>query len=98
MWIAYVQGSEVALKDAEEIGSNLRELSQGKKKLLLIDARLLKNINRDARIYWASKEVTQTIKAAAILSSPVASMLGALYSRLSKPPFIIKYFSWLLNG
>ena len=79
--------------ELKEIGAILQEFSQGKKKPLLTDARLLKNINREARVYWESQEITQTIAATATLSSPIVRVLGSLYTSLNKPPFEIRYFS-----
>ena len=93
MRLIYSQGVNVTLKEAKEVGAILQEFSQGKKKPLLVDARLLKNINREARIYWESQEITQTINATATLSSPIVRVLGSLYTSLNKPPFEIKYFS-----
>ena len=93
MWLVYASGIEVTLKESKEVGSALNVLSAGSRKPLLVDARSLKNINREARVYWESEGVTRTIKATATLSSPMVKMLGSLYTRLNRPPFEIRYFS-----
>ena len=108
MRLVYALGIEVTLKESEEIGLALKELSAGGSKPLLVEARSLQNINRDARLFWESEDVTSTISATATLSSPIVRVLGSLYTKLNKPPFEIRYFlsesealEWLkgfLNG
>jgi hypothetical protein len=93
MRLVYDPGIEITLRESKEVGAALQELSQGRKKPLLVDARTLKNISREARVYWESEEITQTISATATLSSPIVKVLGSLYTSLNKPPFEIKYFS-----
>ena len=93
MHLVYSTGVEVTLKEAKEVGSVLHELSQGMKKPYFVDARLLRNINREARVYWQNEEVIQCIRATATLSTPIVKVLGTIYSNLNKPPFEIKYFS-----
>lgn len=93
MRLVYAPGADVTLKEAREVGSILNKLSAGVRKPLLVDARLLKNINREARVYWESEEVTRTISATATLSSPIVKVLGSLYTSLNRPPFEIRYFS-----
>ena len=89
----FLPGVEVTLDDARELTLALNSLCQGKKRPFLSDSRLLKSMDRDARIYWQTEEAVKMIKATAVLSSPIIRVLGALYTNLNKPSLELGYFS-----
>ena len=96
--VVYNEGLEVALEEARQTSLALRELSQGVAMPVLVDARRVKSISREARSYFATREVTQMVGAVAALSSPMIRMLATLYVNLNRPPFEIRYFTSEAEG
>lgn len=103
--LVYAPGAVVTLKEAKEGGAAIIDLCQRAKKPVFIDARRLRNVDREARQFSVGEEAaTPWIKAMAVLASPITKVLGELFNRINKPPYPIRLFTsedealrWLRN-
>lgn len=82
------------LADAKENVATTMKLGKDKKHPMFYDARKLKSIERDARIYYAREEANKaTCAAAIIVGLPISSVIGNLFIGLNKPLYPAKLFS-----
>lgn len=100
------KGAEVELAEAKENSVAVNSLSQnGKKFPLIIDARGIKSMSREARNQFSTKgRETSVTSFAIIIDSPLSRVIGNFFMGINKPAVPSKLFEneekakeWLLN-
>jgi len=92
--ITYFRNTEDMLVDAKEMVATVWNINKGKKTSLLVDKRVIKSMDREAREYYAGEEAAKTVNATALLiGSPVSRIIANFYIRLNKPKFPVKLFT-----
>ena len=87
-------GAEVILADTQENAAAFDKLSEGKKRLVLIDIKEVKSISREARQYYGSEKMTESASATALLvGSPVTRVIGSFFLGLYRPSHPVKLFT-----
>lgn len=85
---------DLTLEDAQECVEALLKVRQGKRHPLLIDARRMRSISRDARQYFASDEVSKlSLAFAMIVDTPLSRILANFYMGLNKPQLPSRLFA-----
>ena len=88
------QGVEETLEQAKASIVAIRQVSEGKRRPLLLDMRPIKSQKREVREYYASPEAADAYTAAAILvGSPISKMIGNIFIGIGKLPVPTKLFS-----
>lgn len=88
----FYRGTEIGIAKAKEIGAALIKVCGGKIRPVFSDGKGIKSLSRDARIYFASEEISHWSSAVASYNTPIIRALGKFYTILNKPPYPIKYF------
>ncbi len=89
-----LRNAEQVLADVKENIAALVEVSQGKKRPLLVDIRIMKSVDREAREYLAGDEATRNNCATAmIVGSPLSRTIGNFIMIFNKPRFPTKLFT-----
>lgn len=99
------QNSEVVLEDAMENSKVVNSFYVDEKFPLLIDARGIKSITRDARTFFTTNgRETNTMAFAILIDSSVSRVVGNFFLGINKPAVPTKLFSnekdavkWLMN-
>ena len=92
--ISTLPNAEMKLEDAKEAVEAYRQAGQGKPRPLFSDSRKIKTLDRESRVYSASKEVARVITAAAIMiDSPVGRVIGNFFLRVNKPRYPCRLFT-----
>lgn len=87
-------GVDLTLEDARECFAAHQKVRRGKRHPLLIDARKMRSITKDARQFFASDEVSRVSLAfAMIVDTPLSRVLGNFYLGISKPQLPARIFS-----
>jgi hypothetical protein len=87
------QGSEVRLEDAQENSVVVNSFYVNKKFPLMIDARGIKSMSREARAFFTTNgRKTNTLAFAIIIDSSVSKVVGNFFMRISKPGVPTKLF------
>ncbi|MGC4233513.1 MAG: hypothetical protein QM594_11090 [Niabella sp.] len=90
----YKPGVFVNLKAAKQIVADRLRFTGKEDLVVLIYDDGITNIDREARVYLASKEANKHIKAGVIINkSPVTSVVGNFFIKLNKPAIPCKLFS-----
>ena len=90
----YLPGAEDTRADAVENVRAFETLASGRRTPILIDARVVASLSREARVHYASPESLRTVLAMAILvGSPVSRMIGNFFLTLNKPLVPIRLFT-----
>lgn len=99
-------GSEVGIKEARENSRAVNSLSvNGDKFPLLIDARGIKSMSREARNQFSTRgRETQVTSFAIIIDSPLSRVIGNFFMGINKPAVPTRLFEnekaaikWLLS-
>ncbi|GIV41350.1 MAG: hypothetical protein KatS3mg034_0660 [Vicingaceae bacterium] len=96
LWIKWKENAEFTLEMAKKHESAIVEISQGKKRLFILDVRVnYSYVDPEARRYMAKSEpVNQLRHAQAILSNSLgARLMMNFYMKIDKPPVPMKLFS-----
>ena len=89
-----VPNAEVTLEDSKRSIAVYRELSKGKARPVLMDARNIKSSDRESRVYATGKETASVVGAFAILvGGPVSKIVGNFFLRVNKPPYPTRLFT-----
>jgi len=92
--VIFLPNSIITVDAAKDYIAAGAKLSKGKSMPVFCDLRKVKSVDRQARKYLASEEVSKLTKASAILvSSPVSRLLGSFFIGLNKPPYPVKLFT-----
>jgi hypothetical protein len=88
-------GAEYTLADAQEDLDVIVKLTGGNRCPLLVDERGLRGADQQTRTLWASKAVSDALKAIAIITgnSPITNMIGNFMLTITKPLVPLKLFS-----
>jgi len=87
-------GSEETLADAVENLRAASALAQGRKRPFLVEVETLRSVDREARAYYASRENTKHVSAAAVLvKSPLLRTISNFFLALNKPAFPMRLFT-----
>lgn len=87
------KGAEVSLEFARENSNAVNSLYNGKKFPLLIDARGIKSMSRDARNQFSTKgRETYALAFGIVVASPISRVIGNFFMSISKPPIPTKLF------
>jgi len=90
----YDDNAELTLKDAREDFNLYNDLCKSEKRPVMVDIRNIKSVERKARVYYASKEASKYLSAAAlIISNPVSRIIGNFYMGLNKTVFPFRLFT-----
>jgi hypothetical protein len=99
--VRFDQGVSV---DAAEMRRILEAQAQLGAKLVLVDARPVKDMSREAQEISAKDGVPGTIAVAILIDGPVSVVLGNFFLRLQRPPYATRLFRgevearrWLLQ-
>lgn len=88
------KGSEVKLEHAQENSVVVNSFYVDRKFPLLIDARGIKSISRDARNFFTTNgRATNTLAFAIIIDSSVSKVVGNFFLGINKPAVPTKLFS-----
>ena len=88
------QGAEQTLENAKENLRAIAKLAGGKLAIVLIDLKVVKSVNAEARAYYAGRAGAKIIKARGLLvGSPVSKVIGNFSQGLRKPLFPTKVFT-----
>jgi hypothetical protein len=88
------KGSEVKLEHAQENSAVVNSFYVDRKFPLLIDARGIKSISRDARNFFTTNgRATNTLAFAIIIDSSVSKVVGNFFLGINKPAVPTKLFS-----
>lgn len=88
------KGSEVKLEHAQENSLVVNSFYVDRKFPLLIDARGIKSISRDARNFFTTNgRATNTLAFAIIIDSSVSKVVGNFFLGINKPAVPTKLFS-----
>lgn len=88
------KGSEVKLEHAQENSVVVNSFYVDRKFPLLIDARGIKSITRDARNFFTTNgRATNTLAFAIIIDSSVSKVVGNFFLGINKPAVPTKLFS-----
>lgn len=83
--VVYFPNIRETLADAQANVAASRSLSPEKRRPLLVDIRVMRGIDRGARVYYSSAETAQTITALALLvESPLSRLLANFFMGLNK--------------
>lgn len=91
--LRYHPGAEITIMEAKMVGEAIIHASKGSKHPLYADMRGLKSMSREARVYFASEELTKWTSAVATRDSLISKVIVEFYLKLNKPPYPMKYFS-----
>ena len=84
----------VTLEDAKEEVALCSKIRDGEKVLSIVDLSKIKFVDKEARNYYASKELTKIYSAVVlIVNSPVSRVIGNFFLGLNKPSIPLKLFS-----
>jgi hypothetical protein len=88
-------GAEYTLADAQEDLDAVIKVCNGMRCPLLVDERGLRGVDQQTRSLWASKQVSDAIKAIAVITgnSPITNMIGNFMLTITKPLVPLKLFS-----
>ncbi len=94
LWVHYrndVDNLDIA---KEHVGMIKEHFFEGEPLLAVSDFREIKKLSREVRNYFSSEEVTQMLKASALLIKPgLSMMIGSFLLRFSNPNHPLKLFS-----
>ena len=85
--------ANIELEDVKEIIKAHFKLSKAKKDQVLTDARNVKAITREARIYSAEESSKLTSANAVLVNSSLSRVMGTLYIRINKPLYPTRLFT-----
>ncbi|MCD6067445.1 MAG: hypothetical protein K0S33_2271 [Bacteroidetes bacterium] len=86
-------GSEVTVELARENSNAVNSLLQTKKRPLLVDARGIKSMTRDARNQFSTKgRETQTLAFGILIGSQVSKVIGNFFMGINKPAVPTRLF------
>ncbi|MBK9190560.1 MAG: hypothetical protein IPM77_03120 [Crocinitomicaceae bacterium] len=87
------QDAEIVLSDAQENSKIINQLVGPEKFTLIVDARKIKSISREAREFFSMRgRESRVIGFAFIIGSPVSSFIGNFFIQLNKPRVPVKLF------
>ena len=87
-------GARETLADAEENLRVLASLAGGSRRPLLADVRLLRDMNREARVFYGRPEFARVLSASAVVvGSPVTRTLINFILVMYKPRYPIRLFT-----
>lgn len=87
------KGAEVTIDHARENSVAVNSLFTGKKYPLLIDARGIKSMTRDARNQFSTKgRETNVLAFAIVIGSPLSRVIGNFFMGINKPAVPTKLF------
>ena len=90
----YTEGANVTIKDTLDECRIISEISGFKKVPIMVDLNLVKNVCRESRMYYASKEAEKIFKVAALLvGTKMSRVLGSFFIGLNKPTTPVKLFT-----
>jgi hypothetical protein len=90
----YEDNIELTYNDAHEDCDLYTEICKSGKRPVLVDIRNIKSVERKARVYYASDEMSKYVAAAAlIISNPVSRVIGNFYMGLNKTVFPFRLFT-----
>jgi len=85
---------ELTVEDAREVLEQIRLLSGGKRRPVLVDLTHCKAVSREARAHYAGEQGSQAVLAAALLTgSPMARVIGNFFLEINKPIFPVRLFT-----
>jgi len=89
----------ITLSIAIEITRQRILMSEGKKFPLLVDARLLNYISKDAREYWSVGEGIAYLSAGAfVIGNSIHKIFGNMFLTVNRPPLPAKLFTEVSAG
>lgn len=92
--VVYSDDIDITLNEVEKGGDALKQLCQGKKRPVFVDARSVRSMSRDARLHSLCEDSgTPVVSAVATLNKPVLRILGGLFVKIIAPPYPLKFFS-----
>ena len=91
--ITWISTVEVTLSVAEECKAAIEDISQGQIRPLLVDIRVSKGVNREARAYMAGPMMDVVGAVALFVDSPVSQLLANFFLRINKPTIPTKMFT-----
>jgi len=87
-------GSAQTKADAEVITEAFWELAGHRPCSVLVDMRRIRDIDREARLHYASPEAARRVLAVGLLvGSPLSRAIGNFFLALNKPPMPCRMFS-----
>lgn len=88
------KGADENLQDAQANVAACRQLANGRRLPILCDYRQIRKQSREAQIYYANDEVSNTYSACAILvENPVSKMVANFFLGLRKPKTPTRLFT-----
>lgn len=92
--VTYCAEAVVTQADARHHMEVMRELTQGRRVKVLVDARNIRSQDREARAIYASEESRlYTSSCALLVGSPVSRVLGSFFLGFNKPLYPTKMFT-----
>lgn len=99
------QGAEVSLEHAQENSVVVNSLYRDKKFPLIVDARGIKSMTREARKHFSTEgRSTNVTSFAIIIGAPISKMIGNFFMGINKPAIPARLFTseeeakkWLLK-
>ena len=91
--ITWISTVEVTLSVAEECKAAIEDISQGQIRPLLVDIRVSKGVNREARAYMAGPMMDVVGAVALFVDAPVSQLLANFFLRINKPTIPTKMFT-----
>ena len=86
--------AEVTLEAARDNHEATMQLTQGRRFVVLVDARPARGITREAREYYADPAVLQhTIAQAILIDSGISRVVGNFFIGLNRTPFPTQLFT-----
>lgn len=97
-------GAQIGLSDVQNHYRVTQRLLEGKKGLVLVDARVKYSFSAEARTYVASQSAESRLATAVLVSSRAGKHLANLYLRINRPVSPTRLFTkekeavrWLLS-
>ncbi len=88
------KNADITLEDAMENHRATMQLVGDREHAVLVDSRPARSISREARTYFADREVRRKALAQAIvIDSGVSRVMGNFFLGLNRPPFPVKLFT-----
>lgn len=86
--------TEIVLADAQENSKAINQLIGPEKFTLIVDAREIKSISREAREFFSLRgRESRVVGFAFIIGSPLSSFIGNFFIHLNKPRVPVKLFT-----
>ena len=86
-------GASQALEHAKENLSAITALAAGRRVPVLIDLRLARSLDREARALYSGEQTGNVVCAAALLiESPLSRVIGNMFTGFNKPAYPLRLF------